>query len=171
MFIPNLCWNIFNYTNSDKTPFTWCGIPKAVYSALLFFIGWYTLWYLNFLHFLSIRMLDLKSTVEIYVDVSTVENWLFCRLSCMLNKYSGNYWKNFKYKVTSIASIRAKSLLQTVIIGAMWDVIYSICAQSMRRHEIKKQYGIFKIFLLLFTSKWLWLVFNHKNFWPPKLVW
>ena len=104
MFIPNLCWNIFNYTNSDKTPFTWCGIPKAVYSALLFFIGWYTLWCLNFLHFLSIRMLDLKSTVEIYVDVSTVENWLFCRLSCMLNKYSGNYWKNFKYKVTSIAS-------------------------------------------------------------------
>ena len=68
------------------------------------FIGWYTLWCLNFLHFLSIRMLDLKSTVEIYVDVSTVENWLFCRLSCMLNKYSGNYWKNFKYKVTSIAS-------------------------------------------------------------------
>ena len=30
--------NIFNYTKSDKTPFTWCGIPKAVYSAPMSYI-------------------------------------------------------------------------------------------------------------------------------------
>ena len=94
---------ISNYTNPDKTPFTWCGIPKAVYWASWFVIGRYTLWCLNFFAFLINMGVGLEIQIEIYVDVSTVENWLFRRLSCMLNKYSGNYWKNFKYKVTCIA--------------------------------------------------------------------
>jgi hypothetical protein len=38
-------------------------------------------------------------TIEVYVEVSIVENWLFRPLSCMLKEYSVNYLKNFKFKL------------------------------------------------------------------------
>ena len=47
--------------------------------------------------------MDLKSIVEVYVEASTAKNRLSHLISCMLKKDSGNYGKNFQFKVTSIA--------------------------------------------------------------------
>ena len=70
-------------------------------------------------------------TMEVYVEVSTVENWLFRPLSCMLKEYSVNYLKNFKFKL-HMWPVSGESLHRTVIVGAKRDVIYSICALSIR---------------------------------------
>ena len=70
-------------------------------------------------------------TIEVYVEVSTVENWLFRPLSCMLKEYSVNYLKHFKFKL-QMWPVSGESLHRTVIVGAKRDVIYSICALSIR---------------------------------------
>ena len=70
-------------------------------------------------------------TMEVYVEVTTVENWLFRPLSCMLKEYSVNYLKNFKFKL-HMWPVSGESLHRTVIVGAKRDVIYSICALSIR---------------------------------------
>ena len=72
----------------------------------------------------------LKSfTTEVNVEVSTVENWLFRPLSCMLKEYSINYLKNFKFKLHNYVAGKRRV---TPSHGNCRRVIYSICALSIR---------------------------------------
>ena len=56
-------------------------------------------------------------TMEVYVEVSTVENLLFHPLSCMLKEYGVNYLKNFKFKL-HMWPVSGEPLHRTVIVGA-----------------------------------------------------
>ena len=69
-------------------------------------------------------------------------------MSCMFKKYSGNYGKNFQFKVTSIAD---KSQV-TPSTGNYRRGEGCNLFEYTYRYEMQKQYGIFNIFPLLCTA-------------------